>query len=191
MQIEVIEEQPPDWVAYGSVPIRFTTRTVLEARPRASGGYELRERPVPTAQEKDYDAIAGEGPTRWASRFGVSRWGVLVAWAGGQRVGGAVLVADTAGVDMLEGRSDLAVIWDLRVRLEWRGRGVGSRLFRAAEGWATRRGKAELKVETQNINAPACRFYARMGCELRTVNPGAYPTLPDEVQYLWYKRLAG
>jgi hypothetical protein len=36
---------------------------------------------------------------------------------------------------------------------------------------------------------PACRFYARMGCELRAVTPGAYPNLPGEVQFLWYLRL--
>ena len=90
---------------------------------------------------------------------------------------------------MLEGRSDLAVLWDLRVSPEWRGRGVGTRLFQAAEDWARRRGKAELKIEAQNINPAATRFYARMGCELRSVNADAYPMLPDEVQLLFYKRL--
>jgi hypothetical protein len=46
-----------------------------------------------------------------------------------------------------------------------------------------------LKVETQNTNAPACRFYARHGFELRVVNRAAYPTLPDEIQLFWYKDL--
>ena len=189
MQVEVTEEQPVDWEAYASVPIRFTASTIVQARRRPSGGYELDERPMPAPQEKDYDAIAGEGPTRWASRFDVSRWGVLVARVEGERVGGAVLAADTPGLDMLEARRDLMVLWDLRVRPEWRDRGVATHLFRATEDWARRRSKAELKVETQDINVSACRFYARMGCELRAVNPGAYPTLPQETQLLWYKRL--
>ena len=47
----------------------------------------------------------------------------------------------------------------------------------------------ELKVETQNINVRACRFYARLGCELRVVRAGAYPQFPEEVQLLWYKTL--
>jgi GNAT superfamily N-acetyltransferase len=189
VRVEVTEDSPPDWVAYGSVPIRFTTRTTVGARPLAAGGFELVEHALHAPLVKDYDSLHAEGPSRWATRFDVSNWGVLVARADGERVGGVVLVADTAGVDLLEGRSDLAVCWDLRVRPEWRGRGVGTALFQAAEDWARRRGKAELKVETQNINPAACRFYARRGCELRSVDEHAYPTLPGEVQFLWYKRL--
>lgn len=189
MQVEVTEERPPDWAAYGSVPIRFITSTVLEARVKPAGGFELLSRSLPASLEKDYDAIAGEGPAHWPTRFDVSRWSVLVARADGERVGGAVLVSDAPGLDVLEARRDLAVCWDLRVRPEWRGRGVGIRLFEAAEAWASGREKAELKVETQNINLVACRFYARMGCELRSVDPNAYPALPGEVQFLWYKRL--
>jgi ribosomal protein S18 acetylase RimI-like enzyme len=50
-------------------------------------------------------------------------------------------------------------------------------------------GLVELKVETQNNNVPACRFYARHGFQLRQAVWGAYPQLPSEVQLLWYKRL--
>lgn len=47
----------------------------------------------------------------------------------------------------------------------------------------------ELKIETQNTNAPACRFYARRGCVLRAIRRFAYPLLPNEVELLWYKEL--
>ena len=47
-----------------------------------------------------------------------------------------------------------------------------------------------MKVETQNINVPACRFYARMGCELGTIDRFAYPDLPGETQLLWHLDLA-
>ena len=189
MRIAVTEEVPPDWVAYASVPIRFVARTVVEARPREPGGFDLHERSRAAPLEKDYDAIPGEHPTAWPGRFDVSRWGVLVARAGAQRAGGAVIVADAPGVDMLEGRVDLAVLWDIRVRPEFRGKGIGTQLFEAAEDWARRRGNAELKVETQDINPEACAFYARRGCELRAVDAGVYRGLPGEVQFLWYKPL--
>ena len=91
---------------------------------------------------------------------------------------------------MLEGREDLALIWDLRVAAAFRGQGVGARLIDAAEEWARSHACRELKVETQNINLPACRFYARCGFELSAVNRRAYPELPDEIQLLWSKRLA-
>jgi hypothetical protein len=55
--------------------------------------------------------------------------------------------------------------------------------------WARARGCLHLKVETQNINMAACRFYEQEGCVLRTVQRGAYPELPEEVQLLWFKDL--
>jgi ribosomal protein S18 acetylase RimI-like enzyme len=83
------------------------------------------------------------------------------------------------------------VLWDIRVVPERRGHGIGTALFRAAEAFAAARGCRELKVETQNVNVPACRFYQRHGCVLRTVNRFAYPALPDEVQLIWTKSLTG
>jgi GNAT superfamily N-acetyltransferase len=189
VDLQVIEEQPPDWEAYGTVPIAFNVDRMVNAVARAGGGYVLRDHPVPSPYQKNYDTIAGERPRRWSTRFDTSRWGVLVARANDVRAGGAVIAVDTPTVHMLEGRADLAVLWDLRVAPEWRGKGVGTALFRASESWAQRHGKAELKVETQNVNAGACRFYERMGCELRAIDRLAYPSLPHEVQLLWYKRL--
>jgi GNAT superfamily N-acetyltransferase len=90
---------------------------------------------------------------------------------------------------MFEGRSDLAVLWDIRVAPSTRRCGVGAALFEAAEAWASAKGCRQLKVETQNVNVAACRFYARRGCELRATHGGAYSELPDEIQLLWYKDL--
>jgi GNAT superfamily N-acetyltransferase len=90
---------------------------------------------------------------------------------------------------MLEGRSDLAVLWDVRVAPPARGRGVAGALFRAAEDWARAQGCRELKVETQHVNIAACRLYARHGCRLAQVNPGAYAELPGELQLIWRKPL--
>lgn len=49
----------------------------------------------------------------------------------------------------------------------------------------------ELKVETQDTNVRACRFYAAMGCALRAVEENAYLACPGEAQYLYYKVLRG
>jgi GNAT superfamily N-acetyltransferase len=93
----------------------------------------------------------------------------------------------TKDLDLLERRVDLAVIWDLRVGPAYRGRGVGSALFAAAQSWAKAQNCRQLKVETQNVNVTACRFYLRQGCTLGCINRFAYPLLPEEVQLLWYK----
>lgn len=172
------------------IPISFTADRVLVISPDENdlGRFNLSERRIEAPYLKDYDSIDGV-PAVWPERFDLSNWGLISAHSDGRRLGGVVMAFDTAGVDMLEGRSDLAVLWDIRVRPEFRRREVGSALFRAAERWAVSKNCRQLKVETQNINVAACRFYARQGCELRAVNPFAYKDLPDEIQMLWYKQL--
>jgi GNAT superfamily N-acetyltransferase len=137
---------------------------------------------------KDYDAEPANHPTTWPARFDVAHWGVLTAWVGGKHVGGAVVVADSR-IETGARSVGLATLWDIRVVPNRRGDGIGTGLFRAAEGWSRARGALWLKAETQNINVPACRFYARLGCVLGSVDRFAYPNLPDEAQLVWYTTL--
>ena len=90
---------------------------------------------------------------------------------------------------MLEARTDLAVLWDIRVRRKYRRSGIGSQLFDKCAELAKRQGCTRLKIETQDINVPACRFYAAKGCELRGIHHGMYAEYPDDVQFLWYLNL--
>jgi GNAT superfamily N-acetyltransferase len=188
MRIEVAEEPMPDLAEYARVPISFEVRTVLDVTAEEDGGFTLSERAIHPPYVKDYDTH--EGPETWA-RFDLRSWGWFAAHADGRRVGGAAVAFDAPGVDMLEGRRDRAVLWDIRVAPDARGHGAGAALFRAAEAWARARGCRQLQIETQNINVPACRFYAWMGCRLGAIDPAAYPTLPHEVQLLWRKDLPG
>jgi GNAT superfamily N-acetyltransferase len=149
----------------------------------------LSERRLEVPYEKDYDAMAGEGPLRWGQRFDLSNWALFTARFANRIVGGATAAFDTPGLTMLEGRPDLAVLWDIRVSPDARRQGVGSALFQGVEAWAQLHGCRELKIETQNTNAQACRFYERQGCHLRTIHRAAYPELPDEIQLLWYKNV--
>ena len=142
-----------------------------------AGKFILTERTLNLPYVKDYDAIEGERPVDWARRFDVSSWRMFTAHIDDRQVGGAVVAVRTYDLKMLAGRDDLAVIWDIRVSPETRGRGVGTALFRAAENWAGGQSCRYLRVETQNINVAACRFYAAQGCELKAVNRDAYPEL--------------
>ncbi len=188
-----IREEPLTYLEeYARVPIAFDVHSVFDvsARKGGLGGFELLERPLSPSWVKDYDPIPGNRPTDWAKRFDLSSWGLLSAQLDGQRVGGAAIAFQTPSVVMLDDRSDLAVLWDLRIAPHARRRALGSALFIAAARWATARGCRCLKVETQNINVPACKLYAGQGCVLRAVHRFAYPKLPHEVQLLWYKDLA-
>lgn len=145
--------------------------------------------PVDEPWTKDYDSLDAAGPDGWPERFDLSNWGLLAAHHGDERIGGAVVTRDTPNMWMLEGRTDLAFLLDLRVDQAHRGSGVGPALIEAVEAWAITRGCTELKVETQDINASACRFYAAMGMTGAEEDPDAYPDLPDETQVIWRKQL--
>jgi GNAT superfamily N-acetyltransferase len=189
--LDIREETSAALGEYASVSIAFEVRAILEVQVVGDGlaGFRLSPRSVERPYVKRYDDDPDEHPTAWPRRFDVSRWGFLAALRNGERVGGAVVARDTDSVRLLDGRRDLALLWDIRVAPAARGHGIGRALFRAAEAWSIRHGCRTLAVETQNVNVPACRFYVAQGCTLGAINRYAYAKLPDEVQLLWYKRL--
>lgn len=191
MPVDVTEDLSKDVTAYASVPIAFEAHTRFDVSTPESGltGIRLVERHLEAPFHKDYDWHAGSHPTEWPARFDIANWGMLVARDSGRRVGGAVVAWQTPGLDILEGRADLAALWDIRVMPEMRGRRIGSALLGAAETWAAARGARSMKIETQNVNPEACRFYSARGYTLGGINRFAYDELPDEVQLLWYREL--
>ena len=189
MNFEIQEESMSALIDYARISIAFEVDRVFEISATAGGlgGLSLSERRLGARYVKDYDGI--ESPTRWARRFDLSNWGLLTARSEGRRVGGAVIAYDTRGITMLEGRKDLAALWDIRVDAEVRRLGIGRALFHSVEDWATARGCGWLKIETQNVNVAACKFYVKQGCTLGAIHRFAYPDLPEEAQLLWYKSL--
>ena len=191
MTIQITDQQLANISEYAGIPIAFTVSSVFDVTedPKTPGKFLLNERQLSRPYVKDYDAIEGERPTDWAKRFDVSNWRMFEAYIDDRHVGGAVVALRTEGVTILEGRDDLAVIWDIRVSPSVRERGIGTALLHAAENWAQEQGYRSLRVETQNINVAACRLYVAQGCALTAVNRGAYPQLPDEIQLIWEKAL--
>jgi len=189
MRIDIREELigPESLAKHAEISIAFRVETVLDPEEKGLGGVALEERPIKDAYLKDYDER--ERPSHWPQRFDLANWGLIGAEDHGVRVGGAVVAFRTENHFMLDGRTDLAVLWDLRIRPASRRGGVGSLLFRAAEEWALVHVCKQLKVETQNVNVAACRFYARMGCMLGGINRYAYRDHPEEMQLLWFRDL--
>ena len=172
------------------IPIAFMVESRFRIVPveRGLGGLRLVEEPV-TPYVKDYDAADG-GPSGWPHRWDISNWGILVAYEGNRLVGGAAVAWKTKELLMLGGPAGSAVLWDLRSRSELPRHRCRWAFFANALDWARGRDCRRLKVETQNTNLPACRFYARQGCELISINEDAYPDLVDEVQLIWAKELS-
>lgn len=189
MHVELARATPDVLDEYARVPIAFTVDRVYDL-PAAPGAPTLVERALAEPYTKDYDALPEEGPRRWPDRFQLGSWGILLAREGGWCLGAAAVAYADPAVVLLEGRRDVVVLWDLRVHPAARHRGIGRALFQAAEEWARAQRCRQLRVETQQINVPACRLYAAQGCRLEAVKAGAYATLPDEAQLLWVKDLA-
>ena len=189
--LKIVEEPLTRLAEHGHVPIAYEVRSRFRADQvnGGLGGIALVEEPVDPPYVKDDDQTSEEGPARWPARWlgrwDTSAWGLLAAFDGSRRVGGALLARRTPNVNMLEGRDDLLVLWDLRVHPDHRGTGVGRKLFEAAVDWGRRHGCIEIKIETQNTNVPACRFYARQRCRLGAIISNAYAEFPDELQLIW------
>jgi len=194
MSLDIREEAltPAALSEHAAIPIAFVVDRILEVRllDGGLGGMSLAEAAVTDPYVKDYDAIEGAGPQCWPGRFDVSHWVLIAARRDGASAGGVVIAGQTPGLHMLGGRDDVAVLWDIRVSPRERGAGIGSALFRAAGDWARARGCRWLKIETQNVNVSACRFYQKMGCTLGAIDRFAYPGQPAEVQLLWWRALA-
>ncbi|MBA3272342.1 MAG: GNAT family N-acetyltransferase [Chthoniobacterales bacterium] len=191
VRLLLIAEPPSCLTEYGRVPISFQVVERIDVRLLAerAGATSLRALPVTPPYCKDYDAIPGHHPSEWARRWDLSKWWFASGYVDERRVGGVAVVIDTVEMEGAAARSNVAVLWDIRVHPDVRQQGLGRQLLSFAEDHARSRGTEWMKAETQDINVGACRFYARAGYTLMHVNRSAYAQFPDEAQLIWQKRL--
>lgn len=191
MSIKIIEETFDVLLEYEKISIAFPVERIFRVELLDNGlsGVKLFEETLETPFVKDYDAIEDNKPTDLAKQFDLSNWAIFSAFDGEKRIGGAIVAWKTPEALMLENRDDLACLWDLRVEEKYRGKGVGKMLFDQTVDWAKSKNCRLLKIETQNINVSACRFYERQNCELGVINRFAYPELMNETQLIWYRKL--
>ena len=101
--------------------------------------------------------------------------------------------------DRLVGRIDLSRHWngfgsieDLVVAQTDRRRGIGRTLIEDAQRWATQAGLPGLRVETQDVNVPACQLYASCAFVLQGFDMALYggnAETTGEVALFWYWRV--
>ncbi|NLX10134.1 MAG: GNAT family N-acetyltransferase [Chloroflexi bacterium] len=166
----------------------FVSPTVLDVEKMGSGieaGWRLVERPLPQPYDKgsryDFDELEqGQILKRLRRGDGLH----LVAEHGGRLVG----ILDAVPEEW----NNTAWVWNIMLDVDARGQGLGRALFRRAVEWARRLGYRALVFETQTNNVPACKFYARMGCELGGIRDSYY-TNHDierrEVAIFWVYKL--
>ena len=153
------------------------------------GGFRLTETPIePFVKDLGVYGIVSD----FEKRFDISNWAFFMAFDGEKPVGGAVIASRTEGVNMLSGRDDLAVLWDFRVDDDYRNQGVGQALFNMAAKWSKNQGLIQMKIECQNNNIVACKFYQKQGAVLSIIDEYAYyhtPQFRHEAQFIWFLNL--
>ena len=74
------------------------------------------------------------------------------------------------------------MLWDLRVDVRSRRKGVGRTLLEASRSWALHLGLKGIMVETQDGNPVACQFYQSSGFVLGGVDRMLYAAIPQQAQ---------
>jgi len=174
---------------YDQVPQRVNVSSIYQIKKhnRGLGGFTLVETPV-EPYIRDFCVGEDESVQRWKC-WDLTNWAFFMAFDGEKPIGAATVVSRTKEINMLSGRDDLAVLWDIRVDEAYKGQGVGQKLFDMAVEWSRNNGLIQMKIECQNNNVPAVNFYHKQGAVLSAINEYAYYNEPEyrhEVQFIWY-----
>lgn len=178
---EITLEQLGD---YGKIPSTYKTtkRYELKKVNNGLGGILLELIDIPEFY-KDFEDKA----ECWKEMFDLTNWKFFVAYnQNNEMIAGCTVATKTKKCNMLEGRNDLAFLWDIRVSEKYKHNGIGQHLFDMAKNYAKSNGFKRLKVECQNTNPAAVNFYHKQGMYLCSINENAYPEYPNETQLLWY-----
>ena len=177
--------------AYEKIPmlVHVKSELKLEKIDGGLGGVLFCEVPV-ESYTKDLGQY--ELPTEFSKKFDTTNWAFFAAFNRGTLVAAATVACKTKEIHMLDGRDDLCVLWDIRVDENDKQCGVGTRLLQMAVKWAKGRGFVQMKIECQNNNVPAVRFYRRAGGVLGAFDEYFYYNDLDsrqEVALIWYLNL--
>jgi len=180
---------------YDKIPmfVHVESEFVLVKQYNGLGGIDFVETPV-EPYDKNFCVGDDESVTYWQGKWDISNWAFFMAFDSGQPVGATTIATRTEGVNMLCGRDDLAVLWDIRVADKYKRQGLGHALFQAAVKWSSVQGMKLLKIECQTNNVPAVKFYHKQGAVLGSIDEYAYygnPYANGEVQLIWYLNLLG
>lgn len=173
---------------YDKIPMRVHVKSILrvEKIENGLGGILLKETPN---EECLKDLGVYEKATEYSKEFDITNWTFFMAFDNEFPIGAVTVASKTKNVNMLDGRDDMSVLWDLRVDDRYKRQGVGTKLFTMAAEWSKLKGLKQMKIECQNNNVPGCRFYHKHGAVLGKIDEYAYwddIDTKDEVQLIWY-----
>ncbi|MBD5554999.1 MAG: GNAT family N-acetyltransferase [Roseburia sp.] len=150
------------------------------------GGLVLEEIPV-NPYIKDLSVY--ERAMDYEKEFDITNWRFYMAFDGEKPIGAMTVVGRTEGLNMLSGRNDACVLWDIRVADAYKHNGIGQKLLDIGIAGAKNDGYSQMIIECQNNNVPACNFYKKQGAMLSKIDMYAYyleADIRNEIQFVWY-----
>ena len=175
---------------YDLIPQRVNVTSFYKIKKCNQGidGFSLVETPI-ELYTKDFCIGNNKSVLSWKKRFNISNWVFFMAFNENYPIGAATVASRTEGMNMLSSRDDLAVLWDIRIADMYKRQGIGQKLFNMAVEWARSQKMVQIKIECQNNNVPAIKFYHKQGATLGMIDEYAYYNEPEcrhETQLIWY-----
>lgn len=167
-----------------NVPVR--SKYIVERIDSGLGGILLKEVEV---EPYIKDLSVYERAIEYEKQFDISNWRFYMAFDGDMPIGAMTIAGTTNGMNMLAGRDDACVLWDIRVADAYKYSGVGQKLLDMGILGAKEDRYRQMIIECQNNNIPACKFYKKQGAVLSKIDMYAYysePEVRDEIQFVWY-----
>ena len=173
---------------YDKVEMNVLVRSkyIIERIDSGLGGILLKEVEV---EPYIKDLSVYEHAIEYEKQFDISNWRFYMAFDGDMPIGAMTIAGTTNGMNMLAGRDDACVLWDIRVADAYKYQGVGQKLLDMGIPGAKEDGYRQMIIECQNNNIPACKFYKKQGSVLSKIDMYAYylePEVRDEIQFVWY-----
>ena len=190
MNYQTVKEPISILPQYSQIPILFQVNSIYKLQQEITkDGFKFvfSEEKLDAPYIKNYDEYEANQPKEELKKFNIENWTIFCAYQDTALVGGVILAHNTKEIHMLEERSDITCLWDIRIHPDYRRQGIGTQLFKSAVEETRRKKCIFMKVETQNINVDACKFYMKQGCKLGYINQYAYKDYPNETQLIWYR----
>lgn len=173
---------------YDRIPMLIYVKSIfkVEKIENGLGGILLKEIPV---SEYVKDLGVYEKAAKYSQEFDISNWAFFMAFDNELPIAAVTVASKSNNVNMLDGRDDMSVLWDIRVNERYKQQGVGTKLFSLAVEWSRLNGLKQMKIECQNNNVQACKFYHKHGAVLGKLDQYAYYkdiNIRNEVQLIWY-----
>lgn len=176
---------------YDTISMNVDVRTVYKINriDNGLGGFNFEE-----VEVKPYikDLSMYERATEYESNFDITNWRFYMAFDDEKPIGAMTIAGATPDLNMLSGRDDACILWDIRVIDEYKHQGVGQKLLDMGIEKAKADGYKQMIIECQNNNVAACKFYHKQGALLSKIDMYAYyheTDCKDETQFVWYLNL--